>query len=330
MLSSMNPISTLAKMMTAGFIFMSLAACSLFDNLDENKPNGESLYNNNCARCHGYDAKGGTIVDGEITTDIQGRTVAELKASIGTSTEPGLVPEMSFLIDIFTDEQLQAISDYLLDLLVVSSSVYQPEAVYVTISLGADDHSGELLIRDRDGRLFAGASGADGRFEMHAPALQFPLLLDFTGTAPERHFYGRADRAGEVTISVLSDLLVRDVLADAQLQSLTRSCDDGGDCSDLFAFTGSDSRLTGWRLQQRLADRGINLDTGELLAAPSADLLLLAGELRQGRLQTCDNPGNYHGYIFDHDHDGDCYPDHDLDRDGFDDRDLNRDGLPDS
>lgn len=303
------------------------AGCSWFDNLDENKVNGQSLYNNNCARCHGFDANGGTQVGTDQAPAIVGRLPQDISNAILT------FPEMAFLQlspteTIFTAEQLQALSDYLLDLLLINS-VYLPETIPGQVAVAETDNLGDIQVRDRDGHQAQLRSDATGGFDLPAQGLRPPLILQWTGDLDGRRFYGRAETAGQrITISPVSDLVLRGTLRDDELQMLFLSCLDTISCDELFLAAGQDLAPATWRLGQRLQASALVLDPS-LWSSTDPALLDLGLQLEAQRLVGCGNPYNHHGHRFDPDRDGDCYLDGDLDFDGFDDEDLDRDGVPD-
>lgn len=294
------------RLFSLAAFFILATGCSLFDSNNENKANGESLYQNNCARCHGFDAMG-TDVGEDTAPAIQGRSVDDLRDAIVA------VDEMIFLQqNNFTDKQLDAISDYLLDLLLVTGSLYANDIhgrAYGAAALGFE----VLTIKDARGNVYHTQTDEHGYFSFASGLLQRPFMLQLRSSASSRIFHSYTANTGLVNINPLTDIIFRGAMGDSSPQDIFSSCNTKTCMEAVNSETLEQARqnLAG-KLADDLVLAEMTTETFQPLKTPMADgagLVQLITSLETARVLHCSNPTNPHGYVFADDLDGDCYAD---------------------
>ncbi len=285
------------------------------------KPDGEWLYKNNCARCHGNDAMG-TDVGTDQAPAIQGRSIADIRNAIDTNTEMKFLQESKF-----TDEQLEAISDYLLQLLQNTSSLYTVDTLAGSVYTGGDAQALTITVRDAHGLQLVTAPDPQGAYRIYTAGLTPPFLIAASldnGAVITSHGSG----TGFVGISPLTDFIVRNSGAFTAQQLLT--CGAACNLDVSLEQLQHGQRVFTQHFLSRLTAAAIAPERFKafqsLVNAPDNGPLI--ADLMANRISFCGNPLNPLGLRYDDDQNGDCYHDNDQDQDGFGDDDTNRDGLP--
>jgi hypothetical protein len=288
-------------------IIVTVYGCSAIDN---NKLSGERLYNDYCASCHGDDAKGASAP-----------AIANPSSTAINNAIDG-VPEMNQRLDLtsLTDEEINAISDYLYKLILIPRQLTNPSlhgAAFSTKPIQAD-----LIVKDSLGHTIATSiDNSDGTFSINASGLTPPYVIQATSLQANRVFYSYGQTPGVTNITPLTDLALRTAAGKDNIDALFSLCNS--DVSRCFNNLSEDKVAA--------ANQSIKMDfsTGisaagfdpEQFNSSTAPLDInhqqLLTQLENTRIHGCTNPINPYGYSYDDDTNGSCFHDTDYDYDGF-------------
>ncbi len=317
--------------LVGGIVALTIAGCD-----KQPKENGETLYTNNCARCHGSDGNGGTSVGQETSVSIQGKSEQDIKNAIyGIQQADGTVIKepveaMKFLQNLkFSNDQLKAIADYLYALLTTARLSADPTNLQGRLINADTTQAVVITVTDSRGKQVTTQTDETGTYYLSTSGLTPPLLLQ-AHLGDGRNLASLAlGSAGDVTISELTDFVLRNsaaAAADRLATCAAANCD----------FTIDQARLDrgkqvfAYHFARRLLAAGISTTDFAPFTGSAGDPAYgsLLRDLAADHVAGCSNGKNPAGFVYDDDANRDCFHDNDLDFDGYADDDTDGDGLP--